>query len=75
MQEGWHHEHPLLEEQLCCSRGNKLCRDWEEMLKSNLANTIYVNMPDYVRSGKPARPASGRAKLRADPKAKVLTDG
>jgi hypothetical protein len=34
----------------CCSWWP--CHDWEELLKSVLASTIYVNMPDYIRSGR-----------------------
>jgi hypothetical protein len=34
----------------CCSMWP--CHEWEELLKSDLAITVYVDMPDYIRSGR-----------------------
>jgi hypothetical protein len=34
----------------CCSMWP--CSEWEELLKSDLAMTVYVDMPDYIRSGR-----------------------
>ena len=33
----------------CCQKGP--CCDWEELLKTDLAKTIYTDMPESIRRG------------------------
>jgi hypothetical protein len=42
----------------CCTKGP--CRDWEELLETTLAKTIYADMPESIRRGS-ARARGGRA--------------
>jgi hypothetical protein len=37
----------------CCSKGP--CCDWDELIECELAKSIYVDMPDSIRTGKPQR--------------------
>jgi len=49
----------------CCSGWP--CHDWEELLKSDLSETVYIHMPDFIRSEKVndrgiGRPHSGNGR-------------